>query len=98
MTGFVSKNNFALTEDLVELFLCSSNSFLADLFGDVTIPKDSDEVLQRTDVKQRGGGGGGSSTKKRVGTVSLSAQFRKQVDELMLQLKGTESHYVKVYN
>ncbi len=93
VNGFVSKNNFALTEDLTELLVCTSHPFLANLFenSNSRSRSESAEASQEADLRR-----GGGSAKKRVGTISLSFQFRQQVDKLMLQLKSTASHYIKV--
>jgi myosin heavy subunit len=90
VNGFVAKNNFALTEDLTELLVGTDDTFLSNLFQGSPQPSGDAEPVVDSESK-RGGGG-----KKRVGAISLSSQFRQQVDALMLQLKCTKSRYIKV--
>jgi len=93
INGFVAKNNFALTEDLMGLLVGTSDPFLSSLFQ---APVQEGLTSRESKVATEAVAKRSKGAKKRVGAVSLSSQFRQQVDELMLQLKSTEPHYIKV--
>ncbi len=146
VAGFMEKNNDSLQEDLMELMVCSSNSFIQNAIvaigldspsmegepgyiGEVNPDKivksagnlsmsaradDSSKRLssklaaaaapppaedagrkmkatgRRTSLVASDGGG-----KKLASTVTVSFQFRSQLDILLLTLRATSPHYIK---
>jgi myosin heavy subunit len=90
ITGFVAKNNFSLQDDLTELLVSTSDPFLSSLFARGVVSVEN--AAANTD----GGGRRGGGAKKRTGAVTLSSQFRQQVDSLMALLRSTDPHYIKV--
>lgn len=78
--NFISKNNDALQDDLTELIHTSKNIFLHKLIDD----PGKAEHLPR-----------GSQRKAFAAAITVSLQFRSQLDSLISTLKATEPHYIK---
>ena len=97
VTGFITKNNFSLQEDLVELMSITTNSVFATMISSsslITSPplsksNHSDSSLQLDKNKK---------ARKRAGAISLTSQFREQLDSFITSLKATQPHYIKVHN
>lgn len=95
VAGFLEKNNDSLQDDLRLLMLDSSDMFVRRLI-------EGDEVSENgstanglpspppTQAHRRPGG-----DVKLASTSTVSNTFRKQLDELVVQLSGTEPHYIK---
>lgn len=132
VTGFMEKNNDSLQEDLMELMLCSTNSFIQNAIvtigtGSTGIPgepgyvpeidagkivasagnlsmsatRPSSMAVSGEDLKKAGvrssatGASGAEGGKKMASTVTVSYQFRSQLDVLLLNLRSTSPHYIK---
>lgn len=102
IANFLSKNNDSLQDDLVLAMMNTRNDF----FYNVIIDQCGVESLAcrvgpgflptsaTTSIAQRAGGGAGAS-KKMAATITVSYQFRRQLDQLMQTLTQTEPHYIK---
>ena len=82
MTDFLEKNKDQLHADVTKMLQTSANPLLKELFP--------------TEDESGGGGapkrGGGGSKKK---SLTLGAQFKKQLADLMATLNTTEPHFVR---
>ena len=88
ITGFISKNNFSLQEDLAQLMILTSDAFLSQVFNATPEILESVELAPAAKERKR------INSSRRTGAVSLTSQFRQQVDQLMTVLGTTEPHYV----
>lgn len=77
--GFLSKNNDSLQDDVMTMLSTSTNKFLID--------KCLKGIALRED--------GDDTQKKMAASVTVSFQFRNQLDSLISTLRSTEPHYVK---
>ena len=77
--GFLSKNNDSLQDDVMTMLTTSTNKFLVEK----CIP----------DLATRGESD--DNQKKMAASVTVSFQFRNQLDSLISTLRSTEPHYVK---
>ena len=108
--GFLSKNNDAMQEDLTNLLARSENIFLRnalnigepDLEGPGYIPSDLPDIdpespsaePQPQDLNKRSARRI-LTPKKHAAAVTVSQQFRGQLDSLMRTLRATQPHYIK---
>jgi myosin heavy subunit len=90
VSGFIVKNNFSLQEDLVELMNTTTDDFIETIIKNSPETVDSSVTKSPVITKKTIG-------RKRAGAVSLSSQFREQVDLLMTSLRSTQPHYIKVF-
>ena len=98
VSGFIVKNNFSLQEDLVELMNTTTDEFIETIIKNsgLNLAGDSAEAVESSKSKSSKNKRQ-SSGRKRAGAVSLSSQFREQVDLLMTSLRSTQPHYIKVF-
>ena len=107
LEGFVAKNNDSLQEDLSDLLSTSSNSLLRAATGLGSVephevgyvrPVASSPAAAASAAgsaaaaEDEGGEGGG---KRMASSVTVSFQFRQQLDLLVRSLKVTRPHYIK---
>ena len=93
--NFLDKNHDVIRQDIVNLLRTSSNALVRDMLVSIRVADDSDGG------GGGGGGGGGASRRassapgKAAKTQTLGAEFRKQLEELMLNISTTSPHYVR---
>ena len=109
ITGFLDKNNDSLQDDLMELMFCSTNQFVKNALVAVgsnsaltpnqlgyipTLPESKvvQSIPTNTFLRSESGG---STGKKMTSTLTVSYQFRSQLDLLILSLKSTSPHFIK---
>ena len=92
------KNNFSLQEDLVELMNTTTDDFIETIIKNSQPESrpNSSETVESSKAKSSKNKRQ-SAGRKRAGAVSLSSQFREQVDLLMTSLRSTQPHYIKVF-
>ncbi len=102
--GFLSKNNDALQDDLVQLLASSNNAFIRNVLGvgeqcsdepghipaSSALVGESAPASSRESVKSNRVG-----SKKMASAATVSQQFRAQLDVLMSTLRSTTPHYIK---
>jgi myosin-5 len=97
--GFLAKNNDALQDDLMDLIKTSQNRFLLNVLGVTAdasspgyVPPDKYAAAASESAKAQGAA---SSGKKMASAVTVSFQFRNQLDDLVATLRATKPHYIK---
>ncbi|CAM9121267.1 unnamed protein product, partial [Ectocarpus fasciculatus] len=82
--GFLNKNNDSLQDDLLELMKSSHNAFL------LNVPPAGAAAAGPPKPAASAAGG-----KKMASAMTVSFQFRHQLDSLVSTLRATKPHYVK---
>ncbi len=110
VSGFLEKNNDSLFDDLQDLLYSSSNAFIQNAIlntGSPTVStvgyveKIADHMLlsQRLNPSSSGAmindTANSSPNKKMTTSVTVSLQFRSQLDSLISTLKSTSPHFIK---
>mmetsp|Transcript_17676 Transcript_17676/g.39962 ORF Transcript_17676/g.39962 Transcript_17676/m.39962 type:complete len:1692 (+) Transcript_17676:116-5191(+) len=86
VVGFLEKNNDSLQEDLMGLLACSSSSFIRNAI--LVDALDQGPGYIHSLVAE-------ASTGAKKQSTTVSAHFRKQLEELMATLRSTTPHYIK---
>jgi myosin V len=93
--GFITKNNNSLQEDINELLSTSENTMLKQVHDTATSQTGQDIVflsnspmMMRRSLKRQ-------SSRRMSTTVTVSLQFRQQLDHLIRTLSDTRPHYIK---
>lgn len=105
ITGWREKNRDELPDHLVSLLQNSSSDFVSILYtgeeGEGTASEASPhlKVAEQGSGKRMsfgpGGGGGGGKDKKDSGKMTLGAQFKQQLTDLMAMLGSTEPYFIR---
>ena len=85
LDGFIAKNNDSLQEDLADLLGCSENSLLRAVTGLGSVAPHEVGFVQKgaAGAAADDEGGADDAGKKMASAVTVSFQFRKQLDVLM---------------
>lgn len=101
--GFLGKNNDSLQDDLLELIKSSHNVFLLNMMALTSSEASPGFIAENTNVVASADEGisavkaaavptGG---KKMASAMTVSFQFRHQLDDLVATLRATRPHYIK---
>jgi myosin heavy subunit len=90
---FLNKNRDTMSQDVVDCILQSESEYIATLFSESPkygAPKE--EELARQGSKISGGGRGGIGKKK---VITVSSEFKKDMDDLMKIVTSTDPHFIR---
>lgn len=89
--GFISKNNDSLQDDLTELIQTSRNPFLQKIIRSSAIAAAASSAASEAPALNRTS----RPAKAMASAMTVSLQFRGQLDTLINALRATEPHYIK---
>ena len=96
VSGFITKNNDSLQEDIMNLIKCSNNTFLMNVMGlneDASQPGFIASTATEGDLTANGHGT--KAKGKMAASTTVSLKFRRQLDHLMATLRSTLPNYIR---
>ena len=98
VTGFITKNNDSLQEDIMNLIKRSNNMFLLNIMGlanDSTQPGYVASFSKESEDDLTAKGHGTKAKGKMAASTTVSLKFRRQLDHLMATLRSTIPNYIR---
>jgi myosin V len=98
-SGFLEKNKDTLNGEIVRLLAKSTNPLISELFAtkenEGLEGQNTDAAAGAAGAESKRSGGAPPARKKKKKLKSVSSQFRSSLNELMISIQGTETHYIR---